>query len=184
MINDIQRLSERLRERFPTASLKMDPAETPTGSWWLDAELQGHLVVAEWKPDRGFGLSTPSDDDFGAGVDEIYPTEIAAFERIKELLLGQTKTARPEDLSLPKLRELRRLSQVELASRLHVTQGALSRMERRSDMLIGTLRNAVAAMGGELEIRALFPEGDVVRIQFEDVYEGEDLDSANDKSAA
>jgi DNA-binding XRE family transcriptional regulator len=184
MMNDIQRLSERLRERFPTASLKMDPAETPTGSWWLDAELQGHLVVAEWKPDLGFGLSTPSEDDFGAGVDEIYPTEREAFERIKELLLGQTRTSRPEDLSLPKLRELRQLSQVELAGRLHVSQGALSRMERRSDMLIGTLRNAVTAMGGELEIRALFPEGHVVRIQFEDVYEGAGLDSADDKSAA
>ena len=51
-------------------------------------------------------------------------------------------------------------------------------------MLIGTLRNAVIAMGGELEIRALFPEGGVVRIHFEDVHEGEDLDPANDKSAA
>ena len=102
-MNDIQRLSERLRERFPTASLKMDPAETPTGSWWLDAELQGHLVVAEWKPDRGFGLSTPSGDDFGVGVDENYPTEIAAFARIKGLLLAQTKTAPPKDLAPVKL---------------------------------------------------------------------------------
>ena len=182
-MNDIERLSERLRERFPTASLKMDPAETPTGSWWLDAELQGHLVVAEWKPDAGFGLSTPSADDFGAGPDEIYPTEVAAFERIKELLLGQTKTARPGDLSLPKLRELRQLSQVELASRLNVSQGALSRMERRSDLLIGSLRKAITAMGGELEIRALFPEGNVVRIHFEDVYEGDDPGSAGDGSA-
>jgi DNA-binding XRE family transcriptional regulator len=182
-MNDFERLSERLRERFPTASLRMDPASTPTGSWWLDAELQGHLVVAEWKPDAGFGLSTPTNDDFGAGPDEIYPTETAAFERIKELLLGQTKTARPEDLSLPKLRELRQLSQMELASRLQVSQGALSRMERRSDILIGSLRKAIAAMGGELEIRALFPEGNVVRIHFEDLYEDEGRDLANDNLA-
>lgn len=182
-MNAIERLSDQLKERFPTASLAMDPAEVPDGSWWLDVELQGHRVVIEWRPKAGFGISTPSGDDYDTGADEIYDTASAAFHRVKELLLGQTKTARPEDLSLPKLRELRQLSQVELASRLSVTQGALSRMERRSDMLIGTLRNAVTAMGGELEIRAVFPEGNVVRIQFEDVYPGTDVAAPDDRSA-
>ena len=39
---------------------------------------------------------------------------------------------------------------------------AVSRLERRSDMLISTLRRFVGAMGGELEIRARFPDGEVV----------------------
>jgi hypothetical protein len=44
-------------------------------------------------------------------------------------------------------------------------------MERRSDMLIGSLRNTITAMGGELEIRVRFPDGDVVRINFDDELE-------------
>ena len=167
-MNEIERLKSRLHERFPTASLAMDPAETPSGSWWLDVELQGHHVAIKWRPDVGFGISTPSGDDYDSGADEIYTSETAAFDRVKELLLGQVKTVPPSELTLPKLREMRELSQVELAGRLQVSQGALSRMERRGDMLIGSLRNAITAMGGELEVRATFPEGDVVRIKFDE----------------
>lgn len=167
-MNAIERVSELLKERFPTASLAMDPAEVPDGSWWLDVELQGHRVVIEWRPKAGFGISTPSGDDYDSGADEIYTSESAALDRVKELLLGQVKTVPRSELTLPKLREMRELSQVELAGRLQVSQGALSRMERRSDMLIGSLRSAIAAMGGELEVRATFPEGDVVRIKFDD----------------
>lgn len=167
-MNEVERLSHRLQEWFPTASLMMDPAEIPSGSWWLDVELQEHRVTIEWRPKAGFGISTPSGDDYDSGADEIYTSEAAASNRVKELLLGQVKTVPPSELTLPKLREMRELSQVELASRLQVSQGALSRMERRSDMLIGSLRNAITAMGGELEVRASFPEGDVVRIKFDD----------------
>jgi DNA-binding transcriptional regulator YiaG len=167
-MNEIERLKSRLHERFPTASLAMDPAETPSGSWWLDVELQGHHVAVKWRPEVGFGISTASDDDFDSGADEIYTSESAALDRVKELLRGRLRTVPPRELTLPKLRETRELSQVELAGRLQVSQGALSRMERRSDMLIGSLRSAIAAMGGELEVRASFPEGDVVRIKFDE----------------
>lgn len=167
-MNEVERLSNRLQKRFPTASLAMDPAETPSGSWWLDVELQGHHVAVEWRSKAGFGISTPSGDDYDSGADEIYTSESAAFDRVKELLLGRMRTVPPRELTLPKLREMRELSQVELANRLQVSQGALSRMERRGDMLIGSLRNAITAMGGELEVRASFPEGDVVRIKFDE----------------
>ncbi len=92
-MNDVERLRERLGERFPSAALRMDPAETTSGSWWLDVESHGHLVVVEWRPRAGFGISTPSRDDFGAGADEIYLDEDAAFERVEELLLGRRRTA-------------------------------------------------------------------------------------------
>lgn len=165
-MNEVERLMNRLRERFPTASLAMDPAEAASGSWWLDVELEGHHVAVEWRPKVGFGISTPSDDDFDSRADEIYTSESEALDRVRELLLGRVRTVPPRELTLPKLREMRELSQVELASRLQVSQGALSRLERRGDMLIGSLRNAIAAMGGELEVRASFPGGDVVRIKF------------------
>lgn len=157
-MNALERLHERLSARFPHAALTIDGAETETGSWFLDAALQGHLVVVEWRPDRGFGISTPSRDDFGAKPDEVYEDVDAAYERAKALLLSQTPTKPPVRTTLPELRATRRLSQAELASRLCINQGACSRMERRSDMLVGTLRSAVEAMGGELYLVAKFPD--------------------------
>ena len=73
------------------------------------------------------------------------------------------------DMALDELREALKLTQESLAESLHVNQAAISKVERRSDMLISTLRKIIQAMGGELEIRAILPAG-VVRInQFQDV---------------
>jgi len=73
------------------------------------------------------------------------------------------------DMALDELREALKLTQESLAESLHVNQAAISKVERRSDMLISTLRKIIEAMGGELEIRAILPAG-VVRInQFQDV---------------
>ncbi len=74
-----------------------------------------------------------------------------------------------QDMALDELREALKLTQESLAESLHVNQAAISKVERRSDMLISTLRKIIQAMGGELEIRAILPAG-VVRInQFQDV---------------
>jgi predicted transcriptional regulator len=73
------------------------------------------------------------------------------------------------DMALDELREALRLTQESLAGSLHVNQAAISKVERRADMLISTLRKIIEAMGGELEIRAILPNG-VVRInQFQEV---------------
>ena len=73
------------------------------------------------------------------------------------------------EMALDELREALKLTQESLAQTLHVNQAAISKVERRSDMLISTLRKIIQAMGGELEIRAILPAG-VVRInQFQDV---------------
>lgn len=167
-MNALERLRERLAARFPDAALTIDKAETETGGWFLDATLNGYVLVIEWRRGRGFGLSTPAEADFGQGPDEVYEDVDAAYERAKALLLSQTPTKPPIRATLPELRETRRLSQVELASRLSINQGACSRMERRSDMLVGTLRNVVAAMGGELHLVAKFPD-ETVYIDFESV---------------
>lgn len=53
------------------------------------------------------------------------------------------------------------LTQEALAKRLRVRQAAIFKIERRTDMCVSTLQHMVQAMGGGLEIRARFPEGDV-----------------------
>ena len=62
-------------------------------------------------------------------------------------------------LPLHEIRQARKLSQEELAARLHVNQAAVSKVERRTDLYISTLRKHIEAMGGTLIIQAEFPEG-------------------------
>lgn len=156
--NDLELLRSQIRDRFPNASYKLLEPRTQTGSWWLDVSLNGYWLTVEWRPGRGFGLSTPTDGDAFLGPDEVYEDVDAAYARAKALLLSQTPTRAPVRARLPELREARKLSQAELASRLSINQGACSRMERRSDMLIGTLRNVIEALGGELYLVARFPD--------------------------
>jgi predicted transcriptional regulator len=74
-----------------------------------------------------------------------------------------------EEMPLDELREPRELTQEQLARVLRVNQAAVSKMERRTDMYLSTLQGIIKAMGGRLEIRAVFPDG-VVRInQFQDL---------------
>jgi DNA-binding transcriptional regulator YiaG len=64
------------------------------------------------------------------------------------------------------------LTQVEVAELLDTTQSHLSQLERRDDMLLSSLADLVHALGGELELRARFPDGRIVRItQFQGVRE-------------
>jgi len=73
------------------------------------------------------------------------------------------------ELPLQELRQARRLSQVQLATLLNVRQATVSKLEHRTDMYISTLRGFIKAMGGDLEIIAKFPDGEVSINQFEDV---------------
>ena len=72
-----------------------------------------------------------------------------------------------EELPLSEIRAARELTQEHLARLLRVKQASISKMERRADMYISTLRDFVRAMGGELEITARFPEGEVRISQFD-----------------
>src|SRR5690348_14809539 len=75
-------------------------------------------------------------------------------------------------LSLYQLRQAREMTQVNMAKILHVNQGAISKMEGRTDMYVSTLRSYIEAMGGHLQIRAVFPDGPVEINQFQEI--GED----------
>ena len=59
--------------------------------------------------------------------------------------------------TLKDLRHAAEKTQKELAELLGVGQDTISRLEKRSDMLLSTLRHYVESMGGELELVAQFP---------------------------
>lgn len=83
-----------------------------------------------------------------------------AEERIRQKVASK-------GVMLSQIREARQLTQVKLAEALNINQGAVSTMEKRTDMYVSTLRNYIEAMGGNLKITAEFPEGIVEIDQFE-----------------
>ncbi len=56
------------------------------------------------------------------------------------------------------LRRARKLTQVRMAQTLGITQDSVSRLEKRSDLLLSTLRKTVRALGGNLFLIAEFPD--------------------------
>lgn len=56
------------------------------------------------------------------------------------------------------LRKARQQTQAELADKLGIDQASVSAIENRSDLLLSTLTKYVRALGGDVEIRAVFPE--------------------------
>ncbi len=71
------------------------------------------------------------------------------------------KLALQSEMPLHELRAALDLTQSSLAELLEMDQPSISRLERRADMLLSTLAKFVEAMGGTLEMRARFPDGDV-----------------------
>jgi DNA-binding XRE family transcriptional regulator len=59
------------------------------------------------------------------------------------------------------LRAARHLTQQQLAPTLDMTPAAVSQLEQRTDVYLSTLANFVEAMGGRLEMYAVFPDGKV-----------------------
>jgi DNA-binding XRE family transcriptional regulator len=78
-----------------------------------------------------------------------------AKEMLAELLLGE-------------VRKMSGLTQEQLAAKLGIKQPTLSRLESQDDMQISTLRRLIHALGGELEIIAHLPGGDIRLTQFDD----------------
>lgn len=79
------------------------------------------------------------------------------------------------ELPLQELRQARALSQQELAEVLGLNQATISKLERRTDMYLSSLRRFVEAMGGELEITASFPDGRVRIQMLEELDEQKDV---------
>src|ERR1700683_2184391 len=63
-----------------------------------------------------------------------------------------------EEMTLRELRHARKLTQVRMAKALGITQDSVSRLEKRSDLLLSTLRKTVEAMGDNLSLVAESPD--------------------------
>jgi DNA-binding XRE family transcriptional regulator len=110
-------------------------------------------------------------------------------KKFEELLKKMSPERRPRiqreheremaEMPLQQLRAARELTQQQMAKLLEVNQSEVSRIEKRTDMYLSTLASYIHAMGGNLEIRAVFALGESVRItQFESLNEREKVTGA------
>jgi transcriptional regulator with XRE-family HTH domain len=82
---------------------------------------------------------------------ELPPARRAKIEaRAQELIA--------ENMTLQDIRKARKLTQESMAEQLGIRQDSVSRLEKRADLLLSTLRSYVKAMGGELKLVAEFPD--------------------------
>lgn len=87
-------------------------------------------------------------DDVIAGLPLDQQSEVAA----------QAARLIEEELTLRDLRKAREFTQQRMAEALHISQDGVSRIEKRSDFLLSTLRSYVEAMGGKLRLVVEFPD--------------------------
>ena len=92
-----------------------------------------------------------------------------SMERVARMVEASTFA-----MELNDLRKARSLTQEELAERLGTRQSNVSKLERRTDVRISTLRDVIEAMGGELRIIAHFADADYRIDQFERAAEAAD----------
>jgi hypothetical protein len=74
----------------------------------------------------------------------------------QEGVAAERRRALRDALGLAGIRTERSVTQVELAARLDRSQGNISELEGRSDVYLSSLREYVEALGGELEVNAIF----------------------------
>jgi DNA-binding XRE family transcriptional regulator len=67
-----------------------------------------------------------------------------------------------QEMTLRELRRARKLTQVRMAKALGIGQDGVSKLEKRADLMISTLRKTVEAMGGSLFLVAEFPDREPV----------------------
>lgn len=158
MEKSIENLKRLLGDSLPNCTVELDAPDHADGNWWIDLRAGKKRLTLEYRPQKGFGIFH-GDPGFGEGPAEVYQTPELAARRARQLMgAGKGKHRR---LTLKDLRELYDCSQVELAEKVGVKQSAISRLEQRSEVKLGTLAAAVKALGGELEVRAHFSDADV-----------------------
>ena len=132
------------------------PFNKENPKWRLTNEGKKLVEQQGQQKEKGFNTETGNDDtdipNIVKGTDE--------FEEWPETLAK---------MPLQKLRNARGLSQKVLAEALHLQQPAITKLEKRTDIYISTLRSHIKAMGGDLDITARFPDGDVKIANFSQI---------------
>ena len=93
-----------------------------------------------------------------AAMSRVAPRRRKGIETRAEALMA-------EEMTLQDLRKALELTQQNLAERLDVKQESISNLEKRSDLLLSTLRGYIEAMGGDLSLLVRFPDRPPVELK-------------------
>jgi hypothetical protein len=91
-MNLLQQLEFRVREELPDVHATLDLAVAPETSSWLDLTLRDHRATIEWRPGKGFGVSSSSETVYGEGPDEIYSDVSTTLKRVVAVLKKRSRT--------------------------------------------------------------------------------------------
>lgn len=83
----------------------------------------------------------------------------------RERVAARTTALIGQENALRQLREAHSKTQATLAKKLGVGQDSVSRLEKRSDMLISTLRDYVAALGGKMRLVVEFKDQPPIELE-------------------
>jgi DNA-binding XRE family transcriptional regulator len=77
-------------------------------------------------------------------------------------ILARADELLKEELNLREMRRLRKLTQARLSKKLKIGQEGVSRIEKRTDLYLSTLRSYVEGVGGKLSLVVEFPDREPV----------------------
>nr|WP_272212326.1 XRE family transcriptional regulator [Marinicella sp. W31]MDC2878240.1 XRE family transcriptional regulator [Marinicella sp. W31] len=83
----------------------------------------------------------------------------------RDRILTEADRLHAEYLTLQELRKAKQLTQAQLAEVLHIRQATIAQMEKRSDLMLSTVRSYVEAMGGKLSLMVEFPDHTPVTLE-------------------
>jgi transcriptional regulator with XRE-family HTH domain len=88
-------------------------------------------------------------------LEEMLATE---SEEFRQFVKQRTAELIAEEMNLREMRRLRKLTQARLSKKLKIGQEGVSRIERRTDLYLSTLRSYVEGLGGKLSLTVEFPD--------------------------
>ncbi len=173
-MNNPQELHAALQTRFPGFAFMLDAAETASGSSWIN--IADQTIAIEFRPGTGLGLFLDDDTGYGSRPDEVYRDPELLLKRLGQLLApshssvqhatgvagsGPLAATARKQITLKDIREVLGLTQTEVAKALDTQQSAISKLEKRDDVLVSTLVALIHGLNGTVEIKAKFEGCDV-----------------------
>jgi hypothetical protein len=165
-------LASQIREAIPRATIELHRPRANANGWILDATFDTakgeRFVVVTWSKSEGFGIATPDEDwNYGDVPGEYRNDPDDVLARALHLLKTGENAYTRREMELQELRKHRKVSQEMLAKAMKVTQASISQTEQRDDVLLSSLQNYVAGLGGELHVIAKFP-GETIELELSD----------------
>ncbi len=109
------------------------------------------------------GDSSFTDEDFATATDRVNAARDTALANSEFANMVETKVAAIGQRvhTLAALRKARGLTQAQLTEEMGMTQGEVSRLERRENLHLATLARFIEATGGKLRITAVYNDDEV-----------------------